>query len=163
MADTRESLTEKVSLLEQHVVGKLQSATEAVEETVHTVKSAVEDTVAAVTGSVKNSIEGMTEALDMRKRVQETPWLMVGCDYGRPRDRADCVPRAAEVGGRHVNVHTDTGGCIHPAKGGAAPPHLAGWAVRFGRATAQEVGGGSPFNGGHLAPRDRVGPAAEIN
>jgi len=78
MADTRESLTEKVSLLEQHVVGKLQSATEAVEETVHTVKSAVEDTVAAVTGSVKNSIEGMTEALDMRKRVQETPWLMVG-------------------------------------------------------------------------------------
>jgi ElaB/YqjD/DUF883 family membrane-anchored ribosome-binding protein len=78
MADTRESLTEKVSLLEQHVVGKLQSATEAVEETVHSVKSAVEDTVASVSGSVKSSIEGVTEALDMRKRVQETPWLMVG-------------------------------------------------------------------------------------
>jgi ElaB/YqjD/DUF883 family membrane-anchored ribosome-binding protein len=78
MADTRESLTEKVSMLEQHVVGKLQSATEAVEETVHSVKSAVEDTVACVTGSLKTSIQGVTEALDMRKRVQETPWLMVG-------------------------------------------------------------------------------------
>src|SRR5262245_26899763 len=78
MADTRESLTEKVSLLEHQMVDKLQSATEAVQETVHSVKSAVEETVACVTGTVKNSVEGVTEALDVRKRVQETPWLMVG-------------------------------------------------------------------------------------
>lgn len=78
MADTRESLTEKVSMLEQQVVGKLQSATDAVQETVESVKSAVEDTVTCVTDSVKTSVEGVAEALDVRKRVQETPWLMVG-------------------------------------------------------------------------------------
>jgi ElaB/YqjD/DUF883 family membrane-anchored ribosome-binding protein len=78
MEDTRESLTEKVSLLEQQVVEKIQSATEAVQETVQSVRSAVEDTVACVTDSVKSSVETVTEAVDMRKRVQETPWLMVG-------------------------------------------------------------------------------------
>jgi len=78
MLDTRESLTEKVSLLEQQVVGKIQSATEAVQETVQSVRSAVEDTVATVTDSVKASVETVSEALDVRQRVRETPWLMVG-------------------------------------------------------------------------------------
>ena len=77
MEDTRESLSEKVSQLENQVVGKLQSATEAVQRTVQSVRCAVEGTVASVTGTVRNSVESVSEALDMRKRVQETPWLMV--------------------------------------------------------------------------------------
>jgi len=82
MEETRESLTEKVSLLEQQVVGTLQSATSAVQDTVQTVRCAVQDTVAAVTGTVKQSVdsvsEGMKEALDVKKHVREYPWAMVG-------------------------------------------------------------------------------------
>jgi ElaB/YqjD/DUF883 family membrane-anchored ribosome-binding protein len=82
MEETRESLTEKVSLLEQKVVGKLESATDAVQDTVQSVRSAVQDTVAAVTGTVKHSVESMSEgvkeALDVKKHVRENPWAMVG-------------------------------------------------------------------------------------
>ncbi|HKA08763.1 MAG TPA: hypothetical protein VKD71_16000 [Gemmataceae bacterium] len=82
MEETRESLTEKVSLLEQQVVEKLQSATDAVQDTVQTVRSAVEDTVTVVSGTVKQSVEsvseGMKEALNVKKHVREHPWAMIG-------------------------------------------------------------------------------------
>jgi ElaB/YqjD/DUF883 family membrane-anchored ribosome-binding protein len=82
MEETRESLTEKVSLLEQQVVGKIQSATDAVQDTVQSVRSAVQDTVDSVTGSVKDSVssvsDGVKEALDVSKHVREQPWAMVG-------------------------------------------------------------------------------------
>jgi ElaB/YqjD/DUF883 family membrane-anchored ribosome-binding protein len=79
MGETRESLTEKVALLEQQVVGTIQSATDAVQETVQSVRSAVEGTVATVSGSVKSSVECMTETLDVRKQTQNHPWAMMGC------------------------------------------------------------------------------------
>ena len=79
MEETRESLTEKVALLEQQVVGTIQSATEAVQDTVQSVRSAVEETVSSVSGSIKSSAESVKEALDMRKQVRENPWMMVGC------------------------------------------------------------------------------------
>src|SRR5215208_6496962 len=82
MEQTRESLTEKVSLLEHKVVGQIQSATDAVQDTVQSVKSAVQDTVQAVTGTVSNSVESLTdgvkEVLDIRKHTRENPWAMVG-------------------------------------------------------------------------------------
>jgi ElaB/YqjD/DUF883 family membrane-anchored ribosome-binding protein len=82
MAETRESLTEKVSLLEQKVVGQIQSATDAVQDTVHCVKSAVQDTVQSVTGTVSHSVQsltdGMREALDVQKHTRQHPWAMVG-------------------------------------------------------------------------------------
>jgi len=82
MEQTRESLTEKVSLLEQKVVGNIQSATDAVQDTVQCVKSAVQDTVQAVTGTVSHSVESLTdgvkEVLDIRKHTRENPWAMVG-------------------------------------------------------------------------------------
>jgi ElaB/YqjD/DUF883 family membrane-anchored ribosome-binding protein len=81
MAETRESLTEKVSLLEQKVVGQIQSATDAVQDTVHCVKSAVQDTVHAVTGTVSDTVDSLTdgvkEVLDIRKHTRENPWAMV--------------------------------------------------------------------------------------
>jgi ElaB/YqjD/DUF883 family membrane-anchored ribosome-binding protein len=81
MAETRESLTEKVSLLEQKVVGQIQSATDAVQDTVQCVKSAVQDTVQTVTGTVSHSVESLTdgvkEVLDIRKHTRENPWAMV--------------------------------------------------------------------------------------
>ena len=82
MEQTRESLTEKVSLLEQQVVGTIQSATDAVQDTVDSVKTAVADTMATVSGGVKDSVEsvsdGVKEALDVRKHVREHPLQMVG-------------------------------------------------------------------------------------
>jgi ElaB/YqjD/DUF883 family membrane-anchored ribosome-binding protein len=82
MEQTRESLTEKVSLLEQKVVGQIQSTTDAVQDTVQTVKSAVQDTVQCVTGTVTQSVEslseGVKEALDLQKHTREHPWAMVG-------------------------------------------------------------------------------------
>src|SRR5437870_3321535 len=103
MEDTRESLTEKVSLLEQQVVEKIQSATDAVHETVQSVR----DTVACVSDSVKNSVEsvseGVKEMFDVKARTREAPWLMVGgaavaglvtgmIVFRRPRPSATTLP-----------------------------------------------------------------------
>jgi ElaB/YqjD/DUF883 family membrane-anchored ribosome-binding protein len=82
MAQTRQSLTEKVSALEQQVVGTIQSATEAVNDSVQFARTAVHDTVEAVSGAVKDSVEsvsdGVKEALDVSQRVRNHPWMMVG-------------------------------------------------------------------------------------
>jgi len=89
MEQTRESLTEKVSLLENKVLGQVQNATDTVEgtmtsvqDTVQTVKAAVQDTVQSVTDTVKDSVQSLTdglkETLDVRRHTQENPWAMVG-------------------------------------------------------------------------------------
>jgi ElaB/YqjD/DUF883 family membrane-anchored ribosome-binding protein len=89
MEQTRESLTEKVALLENKVVGQIHSATdtvqetvESVQDTVQTVKTAVQDTVESVAGTVKDSVrslaDGLKETLDVRAQVQANPWAMVG-------------------------------------------------------------------------------------
>lgn len=89
MESTRESLTEKVSLLENKVLGQVQTATDTVEgtmtsvqDTVESVKAAVHDTVQSVTDTVKHSVqsltEGIKETLDVRRHTQENPWAMVG-------------------------------------------------------------------------------------
>jgi ElaB/YqjD/DUF883 family membrane-anchored ribosome-binding protein len=71
MAETRQSLTEKVAALEDSVVGTVQSATTAVSDTVQTVKDAVGETVEAVKSNVTN-------ALDFSHHVREHPWTAVG-------------------------------------------------------------------------------------
>jgi len=89
MEQTRESLTEKVSLLENKVVGQIQSATDtvqgtvdSVQDTVQSVKAAVQDTVECVAGTVKDSVrslaDGLKETFDVRQQVQQNPWAMVG-------------------------------------------------------------------------------------
>lgn len=89
MEQTRQSLTEKVSLVEEKVVGQLQQATDtvqgtvdSVQETVQTMKSAVQETVQCVTQSVQDSVrslaDGLKETLDVRKHVQDRPLAMVG-------------------------------------------------------------------------------------
>jgi len=82
MEQTRESLTEKVSLLEQKVVGQIQSAADAVQDTVQCVKSAVQDTVQSVTGTVSHSVQSLTDGvkdvLDIQRHTRENPWAMVG-------------------------------------------------------------------------------------
>jgi len=89
MEQTRESLTQKVSLLENKVIGQVEEATdtvhgtvESVQETVQCVKDAVQDTVRSVSDTVKHSVrsltEGMKEALDVRRHTVDHPLAMVG-------------------------------------------------------------------------------------
>jgi ElaB/YqjD/DUF883 family membrane-anchored ribosome-binding protein len=82
MEETRSSLTEKVAALESQVVGTVQTATQAVQDTVDTVKSAVQDTVSSVRDSVQESVEAVKEnvreTFDVKRHVQENPYLMVG-------------------------------------------------------------------------------------
>jgi len=88
MEQTRESLTHKVSLLEDKVIGQVETATdtvqgtvESVQDTVQSVKAAVQDTVQCVTETVKNSVQsfvdGTKEALDVRQHTIEHPLPMV--------------------------------------------------------------------------------------
>ncbi len=82
MEQTRLSLTGKVSLLEQQVLGTIQSATEAVNDSVKFARTSVHDTIADVSGAIKNSVElvsdGVKEALNVPERVRNHPWMMVG-------------------------------------------------------------------------------------
>ena len=71
MAETRQSLTEKVAALEDSVVGTVQNATTAVADTVQSVKDAVGDTVESVKDNVAS-------ALDVGKHVRDNPWGAVG-------------------------------------------------------------------------------------
>src|SRR5579859_1541072 len=65
--ETRASLSEKLETLEQQVVHSVHGATNAVNETVESVKDAVHDTVAKV-----------RETLDIPLQVKQRPWGMVG-------------------------------------------------------------------------------------
>src|SRR5438270_4131823 len=89
MHETRQSLADKVAALENQVVGTVQSAASAVQDTVESVKSAVQDTVCSVketVGDVKDTVqdsvssvsEGVMSAFDIRRHVDENPWLMLG-------------------------------------------------------------------------------------
>lgn len=89
MEDTRTALSEKLETLEQQVVGTVQGATAAVNETVEsvkevvqdtvcTVKDVVQDTVDTVKGSVEETVETVKETFDLRHQVDQHPWAMVG-------------------------------------------------------------------------------------
>jgi len=89
MAQTRESLVEKVAALEQQVVGTLQTATSTVKDTVDTVKDTVSSVREAVTGTVEtvkdkveHSVETvsdtMKEAFDVRTHIRNSPWACIG-------------------------------------------------------------------------------------
>lgn len=89
MEGTRASLAEKLETLENQVVGTVQNATttvsetvqqvkEAVTDTVETMKGTVEDTVENVKDTVQGAVESVKETLDVRRQVNEHPWLMFG-------------------------------------------------------------------------------------
>jgi len=114
MEQTRESLTEKVSLLEDKVVGQIHAATdtvqgtvESVQETVHSVKSAVVDTVESVSHTIKDTVQSVAsslrEGLDVTRQVERYPWGTVGGAaaagfvtglvlFRNPRPRASRLP-----------------------------------------------------------------------
>jgi uncharacterized protein YjbJ (UPF0337 family) len=89
MEGTRASLAQKLETLENQVVGTIQEATSTVSETVQQVKDAVTDTVETVKGTVEGTVETVKdtvqgtvetvkETFDLRRQVENHPWLMFG-------------------------------------------------------------------------------------
>ncbi len=89
MEETRESLAEKLEVLEKKVTDTVQEATSAVSETVQEAKEAVSETVEVVKDTVESTVETVKETvsstldtirdtLDLRGQVEQHPWPMVG-------------------------------------------------------------------------------------
>lgn len=96
MNDTRDSIAEKVALLENKVMGNVNtladtatSVKDAVTETVQSVKEAVVGAPAAVADSVKqtfasvgDSVRGAVGSIDLPGTVRANPWAAVGASAG---------------------------------------------------------------------------------
>lgn len=92
MIETRDSLTEKVSLLESQMMGNIQSVTTAVDsvkgavsDTVQAVKdavssapSAMNDTVKQTVAAVKDTVRETIASVDVSDYVRRNPWAAVG-------------------------------------------------------------------------------------
>jgi ElaB/YqjD/DUF883 family membrane-anchored ribosome-binding protein len=89
MEQTRASLTQKVSALENQVVGTIHNATESVSHTVESVSSTVQDTLSGVKdtlSSVKQTVsesvsevsERVKSVFDLSQHTRDYPWAMVG-------------------------------------------------------------------------------------
>src|SRR4051812_40494156 len=88
MADTRESITEKVSLLENQVLGTVHAVTDtvgAVKEAITAAPAAVSDTVKqtvqAVRDTVKDTVDSVKRTVgsfSVTECVRKNPWAAVG-------------------------------------------------------------------------------------
>ncbi|HEY1186858.1 MAG TPA: DUF883 C-terminal domain-containing protein [Gemmata sp.] len=82
MHATREALTEKVTALENQVVGTVQTAADTFTHTVEAVKSFVAQAPETVNETVKQASAAVNEAFkgtfDISRHVRENPWAAVG-------------------------------------------------------------------------------------
>ncbi len=82
MSQTREALTEKVSALENQVVGTVQTAADTFSGTVEAVRSLVSNAPETVTETVKQATAAVGDAFkgtfDISARVRENPLAAVG-------------------------------------------------------------------------------------
>src|SRR2546423_1567536 len=76
MEETRESLSDKLGALEQHVMSTVQDTTDSVANTVETVKDAVQGTVSSVKETVAETVDTVKEAFDIPQQVERHPWAM---------------------------------------------------------------------------------------
>jgi len=75
---TRNSLSDKLEALEQHVVDTVHDASDAVAETVGTIKDAAQETVGTVKDTVNETVNTVRETLDVPLQFKRRPWLMFG-------------------------------------------------------------------------------------
>ena len=81
MAETRDSITEKVALLENQVLGNIQSVTSGVSEAVDAVKEAVTSAPGAVSDTVKQTVEAVKESvrsIDVTGCIRDNPAAALG-------------------------------------------------------------------------------------
>jgi ElaB/YqjD/DUF883 family membrane-anchored ribosome-binding protein len=86
MFETRESLTEKVTALENQVVGTVQNAANTLTDTVDAVKTFVKTAPETVSDTVENVVTAVRERVgktfDISSRVQNNPWSSMGVSVG---------------------------------------------------------------------------------
>jgi ElaB/YqjD/DUF883 family membrane-anchored ribosome-binding protein len=75
MNETRNSLTQKISALENQVVDTLQNATSTVSGLLDSVKTVVPDTIHGVQEAVS---EQVNTTFNLSRHTREKPWAMVG-------------------------------------------------------------------------------------
>jgi ElaB/YqjD/DUF883 family membrane-anchored ribosome-binding protein len=73
MDETRDALTDKISMLEKQVVDTVHDASTNVKETVQAVK----DTVQTVKDSVGDTFDSVKETFSVTNQVQQRPWLIM--------------------------------------------------------------------------------------
>lgn len=100
MADTRAKLADKLEILEEQLV---EPATEAVAETVATVKEAIDNT----SDAVKSTLKKVTETLDLSAHVRKYPWRMMGASVATGFFLGQVLkPRVPEIGPQQVPAAT---------------------------------------------------------
>jgi ElaB/YqjD/DUF883 family membrane-anchored ribosome-binding protein len=82
MDETRSSLTEKINVLEQQVVGTVHDASTGVKETIEKVKDAVEESVEKVKETVGETVDSVKETFSIRNQVERHPWVAMGASAG---------------------------------------------------------------------------------
>lgn len=82
MEETRGSLTEKISILEERVVETVQGASEGVKDTIEMVKEAVEESVCKVKETVGDTVDTMKETFSIRTQVERRPWIVMASAAG---------------------------------------------------------------------------------
>jgi ElaB/YqjD/DUF883 family membrane-anchored ribosome-binding protein len=78
IAETRESLSEKIDCLEQKVLKTVEGTTDIVANTAESVAEAVQDTVQKVSSAVDHAVERAKETFDLHRQADAHPWTMFG-------------------------------------------------------------------------------------
>jgi ElaB/YqjD/DUF883 family membrane-anchored ribosome-binding protein len=77
MQEARNSLTDKLEVLEESVVGTVSETADVVKETVETVKDTVEATAETVKETVQEGVDTVRHWLDFSGHTRQHPWLMM--------------------------------------------------------------------------------------
>jgi len=75
---TRESLTDKIQVLENEVKETISDAKETVTGTIETAKQTVEDITSNVKETVQETVQTVKRTFDLPYQVQQHPWGMLG-------------------------------------------------------------------------------------
>src|SRR5262245_46061520 len=123
MEDAKNSLTEKLGVLEEKVVDTVEKVSEpvaetaeAVKETVETVKDTVEQTAEAVKETVVEGVETVRHWMDFSGHVQKHPWLMMAAGVGTGMclemvfGGSETERAPSTSGGHHGRAHHHNGG-----------------------------------------------------
>jgi len=82
MDETRSSLTDKISMLEQQVTDTVHEASVGVQETIEKVKEAVQDSVQSVRDTVGETVDSVKETFSITSQVQQRPWVAMAASVG---------------------------------------------------------------------------------
>jgi len=110
MLEARNSLTEKLGVLEESVVGTVSETADVVKETVETVKDTVEETAETVKETVQEGVDTVRHWLDFSGHTRKHPWMMIAGAAG-----LGFILETILVGRRSTGVATAIGSTVAEA------------------------------------------------